>query len=96
MTKSQLIEALAIKRQIPNTQARQLVEAIFDEMKSSLCNGERIEFRGFGSFSTKEHASYVARNPKTSENVVVPPRKRIRFRMSDIVFHRLNDSFLEK
>ena len=96
MTKSQLIEAIAVKKNIPNTKARELVEAIFDEMKTSLCSGERIEFRGFGSFSLKEHESYTARNPKTSENVVVPPRKRIRFRMSDLVFQRLNDSFLEK
>ena len=95
MTKSQLIEALAVKQNISNNRASLLVDAILKELQRSLCSGDRIEFRGFGSFSIKEHESYVARNPRTGENVKVPPRKRIRFRMSDAIFKRLNDSFLD-
>ena len=95
MTKSQLIEEIAAKQNISNAKATQFVDAILKAMEQALCDGDRIEFRGFGSFSIKEHESYVARNPRTGQNVKVPPRKRIRFRMSDAIFKRLNDSFLD-
>jgi len=94
MTKSQLIEAIVLKKQLPKNLATKVVESIFEEMSATLCSGDRIEFRGFGSFYIKEYQPYKARNPRTGEQVKVPPRKRIRFRMSDLIFKRLNDSFL--
>ena len=95
MTKSQLIEIIAAKQNISNTKAGQFVDAILAEMQQALCAGDRIEFRGFGSFSIKEHEAYQARNPRTGERVQVPIRKRVRFRMSDLILKRLNDSFLD-
>ena len=94
MTKSQLIEAVSERIDMPKAQAERLVNAIFDEMRMALCNGSRIEFRGFGSFQVREYKSMVARNPRTGEPVQVPPRRRVRFRMSDLIFKRLNENFL--
>jgi integration host factor subunit beta len=55
--------------------AKVIVESFFDAMRESLKNGERIEIRGFGSFSVKHYSAYKGRNPKTGEIVDVPPKK---------------------
>ena len=94
MTKSQLIEEVALQNNLPKTLAAKVVNAMFEEMGIALTSGERIEFRGFGSFYVREYKKYTARNPRTGEGVQVPYRKRIRFRMSELMLKKLNDSFL--
>ena len=48
------------------------VKSILEQMSSSLSNGERIEIRGFGSFSLHHRAPRMGRNPKTGEAVALP------------------------
>lgn len=72
MTKSQLIEKLVDKN--PQLSVRDLelvVKSLIDQMSESLANGERIEIRGFGSFSLHYRAPRVGRNPKTGESVTL-------------------------
>jgi integration host factor subunit beta len=58
-------------------------------------NGERVEIRGFGSFSVREYELYSERNPKTVENVDVKPKKLPFFKvgkeMNGIVFNGLKE-----
>lgn len=74
MTKSELIErvtALALERDVSLT-AREVelaVKSIIEQMSDVLSEGERIEIRGFGSFSLHYRAPRVGRNPKTGEAV---------------------------
>lgn len=51
------------------------VKSILEAMVASLVNGQRIEIRGFGSFSLSQRASRVGRNPKSGEKVMVPAKK---------------------
>ncbi|QLB12530.1 integration host factor subunit beta [Bisgaardia hudsonensis] len=70
MTKSELIERLAIKN--PNISAKDvenIVKEILEHMSSTLEDGNRIEVRGFGSFSLHYRQPRVGRNPKTGEKV---------------------------
>ena len=70
MTKSELIEKLADK--LSHLSAKDVEEAIkeiLELMAQSLSKGERIEIRGFGSFSLHFRAPRVGRNPKTGESV---------------------------
>ena len=70
MTKSELIENLALKN--PSLQIKDVedsVKEILEQMMLSLENGERIEVRGFGSFSLHYRQPRVGRNPKTGESV---------------------------
>ena len=72
MTKSELINL--IKDQYPDLEGSEAEEAIqlfFDEIISGLTSGNRIEIRGFGSFSIKSRAPRIARNPRTGEKVEV-------------------------
>jgi len=70
MTKSELIEKLADKlRHLSVKDVEKSIKEILELMADSLSKGDRIEIRGFGSFSLHYRAPRVGRNPKTGESV---------------------------
>ena len=70
MTKSELIERLADQaRQVPAKELELAIKELLEQMAQTLQKGERIEIRGFGSFSLHYRAPRVGRNPKTGETV---------------------------
>jgi len=70
MTKSKLINLLAARfSQLVHKDAEVSVKAILDAMSNSLKNSNRIEIRGFGSFSLNYRPARIGRNPKTGEKV---------------------------
>lgn len=75
MNKSELIEALAIKKGLSCKKAEEIINTVFDAMADALVSGDRIEIRGFGSFVVNEYKSYTGRNPKTGESIEVKPKK---------------------
>ncbi len=81
MTKSELIEQLAQRSDLPKKRAEDAVNCIFDTLAAALADGDRIEIRGFGSFSLKQHRAYVGRNPKTGEEVPVERKHSIHFKV---------------
>ena len=75
MTKSQLIEALALDQNLPPNTAASIVNTILETMIESLVKGDNIELRGFGSFTVREYETYTGRNPKTGTPISVRPKK---------------------
>ena len=75
MKKSDLIEALAAKEELTEKQASDIINLIFIGFTDTLKKGDRIELRGFGSFSVRGYESYEGRNPKTGKNIDVRPKK---------------------
>lgn len=70
MTKSELIEQISNNQtQFSQKDVELAVNQIIDAMINALSNGERIEIRGFGSFSLHHRKARVGRNPKTGEQV---------------------------
>ena len=70
MTKSELIERLADQaRHVPAKDLELAIKEILEQMAQTLQKGERIEIRGFGSFSLHYRAPRVGRNPKTGDTV---------------------------
>ena len=70
MTKSEVIERIAGKQlHLPVKDVELSIKQILALMSDSLANGERIEIRGFGSFSLHYRAPRIGRNPKTGEPV---------------------------
>ena len=68
MTRAELIEMIAAKHpQLSIKEIEQAVKHLFEKMAQALINQQRIEIRGFGSFSLRFHPSRTARNPKTGE-----------------------------
>lgn len=75
MTKSELVEMIADSQsQITRREAEVVVNTIFSAIGDALVDGDRVELRGFGSFSTKQRNARVGRNPKTGESVNVPSK----------------------
>ena len=72
MTKSELIEALAARQpQLEHKDVELAVKELLEQMSSALATGDRIEVRGFGSFSLHYRPPRVGRNPKTGTTVHV-------------------------
>ena len=75
MTKSELIKQLAEKTQISLEEADTMVHTMITGMKKALCNGGRVEIRGFCNFAVRSYDAYTGRNPKTGETMQVPPKR---------------------
>jgi integration host factor subunit beta len=75
MTKSELIESLAKRQtQLVYKDVELAVKTILEHMADTLSNGERIEIRGFGSFSLHYRPPRIGRNPKSGEPVSLPAK----------------------
>jgi integration host factor subunit beta len=81
MTKSELIELFAERARIPKKRAEEVVQCILSAMGDTLAQGNRIEIRGFGSFSLNPHRAYVGRNPKTGNEVPVEAKQAVHFKV---------------
>ncbi len=72
MTKSELIETLSRKNpHLPQGDVEIAVKSLLERMSNALSGGERIEIRGFGSFSLHYRPPRVGRNPKTGDSVAL-------------------------
>ncbi len=75
MTKSKLIDLLAKKRPHLERKAVELaVGCILEQMSKALMANDRIEIRGFGSFSLRYHPPFTGRNPRTGAELKFPAR----------------------
>jgi len=75
MTKSELVEIIASKQpQLSIKDVELAVKTIIEYMSQTLSQGQRIEIRGFGSFSLHYRAPRVGRNPKTGDTVHLPAK----------------------
>ena len=91
MTKSELIETIAFKQtQLAQKDVDLAVKNIIDYMSQSLEKGERIEVRGFGSFSLHHRKNRVGRNPKTGAKVSLPAKYVPHFKPGKDLRDRVN------
>ena len=94
MTKSELIEVLSRKQsQLAYKDIELAVKTILEYMSSSLSNGERIEIRGFGSFSLHYRPARSGRNPKSGEPVSLPAKYVPHFKPGKDLRERVNNRF---
>ncbi len=80
MIKLDIINEVVNRTGITKTKAEVAVETVFDAMKKALQAGDRIELRGFGVFNVKPRKTGIGRNPRTGEEVQIPPGKAVRFK----------------
>jgi integration host factor subunit beta len=95
MTKSELIERLADKmRQVPSKDVELSIKEMLEQMAQTLQKGERIEIRGFGSFSLHYRAPRVGRNPKTGETVKLDGKYVPHFKPGKELRERVNEDLI--
>ena len=93
IVKSKLLKQLA--NNYPNFLKKDLnkfLDILLIEIKQALYRGERIEFRGFGIWSTHLQKARISRNPKTGEKIETPEKKTIHFKMAKELFNKLNNN----
>lgn len=91
MIKSELVQKLAT--QSPHLYQRDLeriVNIVLSEIVGALKEGDRVELRGFGAFSTKERTARTGRNPRTGSSVDVAAKKAAAFKPGKEMRERLN------
>tara|TARA_R110001592_G_scaffold175466_3_gene414654 strand:+ start:765 stop:1061 length:297 start_codon:yes stop_codon:yes gene_type:complete len=96
MTKSELVEIIASKQtQLSVKDVELAVKTLIDLMSNTLSSGQRIEIRGFGSFSLHYRASRLGRNPKTGESVSLDAKFVPHFKPGKELRDKVNDSLKE-
>ena len=80
MIKYDIVTRVVNRTGLSKTKAEMAVETIFETMKKAMERGERIELRGFGVFNIKPRKTGIGRNPRTGEEVPIPPGKAVRFK----------------
>ena len=97
MVRSELLQKLCnMYPNIIHKDMEKILEIVFSEIVEALRRGESIEIRGFGSYKVTTRKARIGRNPKNSEAVQIPEKKAIKWKMSKILYRRLNKNFTEK
>jgi integration host factor subunit beta len=96
MVKSKLVQKLCnIHPNILRKDMEKIVEIIFSEITYALCRNETVEIRGFGRFKAVVRKSRIGRNPKNSNAVQIPEKKVMKWKMSKILYKRLNRNLIK-
>ena len=91
MTKSELILKITKKNSfLYQKDVNKIVDTVFSSITKALKDGDRVELRGFGTFSTKLRKARIGRNPKTGEPVAIPQKKMPFFKMGKSMKERIN------
>jgi len=90
MTKADMVKIICEKMGWALKESTEIVEPVFDIMKETLENGEKIKISGFGNFVVRQKRPRKGRNPKTGEEVIISGRKVVTFKPSNVLRKALN------
>ena len=85
LTRMDLSEAVFREVGLSRNESAQLVEAVLEHMSDALVDGEQVKISSFGTFSVRDKAARIGRNPKTGEEVPIHPRRVLTFRSSHLM-----------
>lgn len=91
VNKAQLIDAIAVAADLPKTVAGKALDAVLESISKALAEGDTVALMGFGTFSVKERAARLGRNPKTGAEIQIKASKVASFKagkvLKDVVDH---------
>ena len=90
VTRADLTEAVYQEVGLSRNESAQLVESVLEEIATTLARGESVKVSSFGTFSVRDKAERIGRNPKTGEEVPISPRRVLVFRASHVLKDRIN------
>ena len=91
VTRMDLSEAVFREVGLSRNESAQLVESVLQHISDALVDGDQVKISSFGTFSVRDKAARVGRNPKTGEEVPIAPRRVLTFRPSHIMKERVAD-----
>ena len=92
ITKKDVIDRIAENTNTKRAVVKPVVQSFLDEIIDELAKNNRLEFRDFGVFETKIRAARKAQNPKTMEQVRVPAKRNVKFKMGRLMKQKVNAS----
>jgi len=92
VTKKELVDRIADRTDVTRVVVKKIIQNFLDEMIEELGRGNRLEFRDFGVFETRQRAARMAQNPKTLERVQVPPKRTVKFKVGRLMKQKLQQS----
>lgn len=90
ITKKELVNRIADETGVTKVVAKEIVQSFLDAVIEELAAGNRLEFREFGVFETKERAARRAQNPRTLEKVSVPAKRIVKFKVGRMMRKRVS------
>ena len=91
MTKADIIERVCEEvGGFSKKEAADVVELVFEMMKDTLAEGEKIKISGFGNFIVREKKARIGRNPQTGEEITISARRVLTFKPSQVLKNVLN------
>ena len=91
MTKADLVNAIYERVGFSKKESARIVELVFDIIKDTLAEGEKIKISGFGNFVVREKRSRIGRNPQTGEEIEISARRVLTFKPSQVLRNALKD-----
>lgn len=91
ITKKELVARIAERTAQTKVVVRDILQLFLDEIIAELGRGNRLEFREFGVFEIKERAARKAHNPRTLEEVSVPAKRVVKFRVGRLMKEKVGD-----
>ncbi len=89
LTRMDLSEAVFREVGLSRNESADLVETVLNHMSDALVEGEQVKISSFGTFSIRDKAARVGRNPKTGEEVPINPRRVLTFCPSHLMKDRV-------
>ncbi len=90
ITKKELVNRIADQSSVTKVVAKEIIQSFLDAIITELAAGNRLEFREFGVFETKERAARRAQNPRTLEKVSVPAKRIVKFKVGRMMRERVS------
>lgn len=90
MTKADIVERIHQKIGFSKKESAEMVESVFNILKSTLESGEKIKIAGFGNFVVKQKADRRGRNPQTGETITINARRILTFKPSQVLKSAIN------
>ncbi len=90
LTKAELIESIYEKIGFSKKEASDIVEMVFETLKTTLEKGEKVKISGFGNFVVRQKRPRIGRNPQTGEEIEISARKVLTFKPSQVLKAALN------
>ncbi|MBC8404103.1 MAG: HU family DNA-binding protein [Planctomycetes bacterium] len=89
ITKRDLVQRIAEQTGQTKVLVRDILQKFLDEVSGELIAGNRLEFRKFGVFEVRQRPGRVAQNPKTLQKVIVPAKRVVKFKVSNVLKKRV-------
>lgn len=91
MNKNDLISAVADRSGLAKIDATKIVDSVFSTITQALKDGDDVRLVGFGTFAVATRAASVGRNPRTGEEIQIPPSKQPKFKVGKALKDTLQD-----